>query len=48
MGPNEKFLHVKGEIFANNITNKGLISNKLIQLNIKRKKADFKMGRRIQ
>ena len=35
------------KIFANNMTNKGLISNQLIQLNNKKIKSNLKMDRRI-
>ena len=34
----KSFCMSKEKIFANNITNKGLISDKLIQLNFKKKK----------
>ena len=37
----KSFCMSKEKIFANNITNKGLISDKLIQLNLKKKKQTF-------
>ena len=42
----KSFCMSKEKIFANNITNKGLISDKLIQLNLKKKKPNILNGQK--